>query len=99
MCPPSLDAVRVFSHMSERYGYRIANGQDHLQGRVFRLGHMGALTNRDVLGLLEHVELTLRDLGYHRARVGVGLQVAEQILSGGRPSPLRERAMNDAPRS
>jgi len=80
-CPPGLDGTRVFSHMFDRYGYRIANGQDQLKGSIFRLGHMGQLTTDDILGLIDRVEQTLRDLGVAIPGVGVGVAAAQRSLA------------------
>jgi aspartate aminotransferase-like enzyme len=81
-CSEGLDGMKVVSHLFDRYGYRIANGQDHLKGQVFRLGHMGALTDGEVLGFLEHVERALRDLGVDSGRAGAGLDAAAPFLAG-----------------
>jgi aspartate aminotransferase-like enzyme len=79
-CPAGLDGQRVVSHLKERYNYRIANGQDELKGRVFRLGHMGALSRDDLLGLVDRVERTLHDLGAAVPALGTGLEAAERLL-------------------
>jgi aspartate aminotransferase-like enzyme len=79
-CPPGLDGTRVFSHLFDRYGYRIANGQDQLKGSIFRLGHMGQLTKDDILGLLDRVEQTLRDLGVEVPGAGTAVAAAERSI-------------------
>ncbi len=80
-CTDALDGTQVVSHLADRYGYRIANGQDQLKGRVFRLGHMGALTDEDVLGLVDRVERTLKDLGVAGPKEGVALDAAERFIA------------------
>ena len=96
-CPEGLDGTQVVSHLFDRYGYRIANGQDHLKGQVFRLGHMGALTHEEVLGLVDHVERTLRDLGVRSARAGAGIDAAGPILATQRPSATSGRLPDRRP--
>jgi aspartate aminotransferase-like enzyme len=89
-CPEGLDGTRVVSHMADRYSYRIANGQDRLKGQIFRLGHMGVLTEADVLGLLDGVELTLRDLGVLTSRTGVATEAAQQHMTASRQKVVPE---------
>jgi alanine-glyoxylate transaminase/serine-glyoxylate transaminase/serine-pyruvate transaminase len=43
-----------------------------LQGRVFRIGHMGDLNEPMLLGALAAIELALADAGAPHARGGVG---------------------------
>ena len=84
-CPPDLEGTQVVSHLAERYGIRIANGQDHLKGRIFRLGHMGALTDQDLLDLLDRVGSTLRDVWSGApASPRAGLEAAERSLRAAR---------------
>jgi serine---pyruvate transaminase len=96
-CPSGLDGTRVVSHLFDRYGYRIANGQDQLKGNVFRLGHMGALAEQDILGLLDRVEHTLRDLDVEFPRVGIGLEAAERYLAAAKQAAAGNRSPESAP--
>ena len=48
-------------------------------GKVFRIGHMGNLTRKQVLFALESVEKTLDSMGYRFER-GAGLKAAEAVL-------------------
>ena len=41
----------------------IANGQGDLQGKIFRLGHIGWFDIFDITSVLAAVELVLADLG------------------------------------
>jgi aspartate aminotransferase-like enzyme len=90
-CPGGLDGTQVVSHLFDRYGYRIANGQDQLKGNVFRLGHMGKLTEHDILGLLDRVEHTLRDLGVEIPGVGIGVDAAERSIAAARHVAVGEK--------
>lgn len=80
-CPDGLNGKQVVTHLTDRYGYRIANGQDQLEGKVFRLGHMGALTQADILSLIERVEDSLRDLGLPAAGQGRAVLAAEAYIA------------------
>jgi aspartate aminotransferase-like enzyme len=49
--------------MRDKYGIVLAGGQDHLKGNVFRIGHMGNVTYRDIVVTLSALEMTLKELG------------------------------------
>ena len=66
--------------MYERYGYRIARGQDAFRGEMFRLGHMGQLTREDILGLIEAVARTAADLELSGVGAEEALAVAAKAL-------------------
>lgn len=61
VCSNTLTAVKsdkaavIIKKMLEDHDIRIAGGQAHLKGKVFRIGHMGSITK-------EHVEKTLKAL-------------------------------------
>jgi alanine-glyoxylate transaminase / serine-glyoxylate transaminase / serine-pyruvate transaminase len=56
---------------SVRYGVALGRGLAALQGRVFRIGHMGDLNEPMLLGALAAIELALADAGVPHARGGV----------------------------
>lgn len=49
--------------MRDKYGIVLAGGQDHLKGNVFRIGHMGNVTYRDIVVTMSALEMTLKELG------------------------------------
>jgi alanine-glyoxylate transaminase/serine-glyoxylate transaminase/serine-pyruvate transaminase len=55
----------------ERYGVALGRGLTTLQGRVFRIGHMGDLNEPMLLGALGAIELALAEAGVPHARGGV----------------------------
>jgi alanine-glyoxylate transaminase/serine-glyoxylate transaminase/serine-pyruvate transaminase len=69
--PAGHDADRVREIASNRYGVALGRGLAALQGRVFRIGHMGDLNEPMVLGALAAIELALGDAGVPHARGGV----------------------------
>ena len=76
-CPTGVDGTAVVALAQDRYRVRLSNGQDGLKGKVFRVGHMGFLTEGDILGLVHVVERTLADLGY-RGEAGMALAAAQR---------------------
>ncbi len=50
--------------MRDKYRIELAGGQDHLKGNVFRIGHMGNITNREIITTISALEMTLKELGF-----------------------------------
>ena len=71
LMPAGHDADRVREIASVRYGVALGRGLAALQGRVFRIGHMGDLNEPMLLGSLAAIELALADAGVPHARGGV----------------------------
>src|SRR5258706_12113426 len=71
LMPAGHDADRVRTIASERYGVALGRGLSALQGRVFRIGHMGDLNEPMLLGALAAIELALADAGVPHTRGGV----------------------------
>jgi alanine-glyoxylate transaminase/serine-glyoxylate transaminase/serine-pyruvate transaminase len=71
LTPPGHDADKVRTIASERYSVALGRGLGALQGRVFRIGHMGDLNEPMLLGALGAIELALAEAGMPHARGGV----------------------------
>jgi alanine-glyoxylate transaminase/serine-glyoxylate transaminase/serine-pyruvate transaminase len=71
LCPAGHDADTVREIASERYSVALGRGLGALQGRVFRIGHMGDLNEPMLLGALGGIELALAEAGMPHARGGV----------------------------
>ena len=71
LCPAGHDADKVRAIASERYSVALGRGLGALQGRVFRIGHMGDLNEPMLLGALGGIELALAEAGMPHARGGV----------------------------
>jgi aspartate aminotransferase-like enzyme len=63
--------------MRDKYGIVLAGGQDHLKGNVFRIGHMGNVTYRDIVVTLSALEMTLKELGFDIC-LGEGVAAVEE---------------------
>lgn len=68
---PGQDADKVRKIAEERYGVAIGRGLAALQGKVFRIGHMGDLNEPMILGALAAIELALAQAGIPHLRGGV----------------------------
>lgn len=54
-------------------------GQDELTGKIFRIGHRGNISERDLLSVVAALEKVLSALG-HSLKAGDGVRTAEKIL-------------------
>jgi aspartate aminotransferase-like enzyme len=80
--PAGIDGDKVVKHLQDKYNFTIIGGQDHLKGKIFRLGHMGYCGDFDVLGMISATEMALSDLGA-KIKFGEGVAAAHKILHKG----------------
>lgn len=79
--PAQVDAQKVRSLMKKRFDIVLADGQDHLKGKIFRIGHLGFVCDRDILAAISALETVLRELGYEGFSSGAGIAAAAKVLS------------------
>jgi aspartate aminotransferase-like enzyme len=59
---PGLDVSALRKLLRTRYGVVIAGGQGKMTGKMIRVGHLGAVTDGDVVQVLWAVERALEEL-------------------------------------
>ncbi|MGD1698881.1 pyridoxal-phosphate-dependent aminotransferase family protein [Dapis sp. BLCC M229] len=79
--PPEVEAEKVRAIMKKRFDIALAGGQDHLKGKIFRIGHLGFVCERDILNAIAALESTLGELGYESFTSGVGVTAASKVLT------------------
>lgn len=85
--PPSLSVDAIRRTMKERYQIRLADGQEDLKNKIFRVGHMGYVFERDILMTLASLETCLHLLGYRcPSGIGVGSALTEIAALTGSPA-------------
>ncbi|MCK4374505.1 MAG: alanine--glyoxylate aminotransferase family protein [Candidatus Brocadiae bacterium] len=77
--PEGLDTGELINLMRDKYGVTMAGGQDKLKGRAFRIGHMGYVSEEDILVAIGTLEKALAELGYEFEK-GAALRAAQQAL-------------------
>ena len=77
--PQGLDGTRLEKILDEKYGVRVAEGQDHLKGKIIRIAHAGYIGKLDIIAAISALEFSLRDLGY-LVRLGEGVKVVKELL-------------------
>jgi len=75
------DGVRsLLSRLRESHGLVIAGGQGPFEGRLLRIGHLGAIDAADTMALVAAFEAGTREQGWTTAAVGAGLAAAQAVL-------------------
>ena len=82
VAPEGIDAEQLRKEVRSRYDILLAGGQDHLKGKVVRIGHLGFVCDRDVLTAVAAIEATLQQLGLAKAPTGSGVAAAAAELAG-----------------
>jgi len=88
---PSITAIKTDEINAEEFRKTIKNkfdillagGQDHLKGKIFRVGHLGYVNDRDIITVVSAISNTLLDLGKITAQqAGEALLVVSKYLKG-----------------
>jgi aspartate aminotransferase-like enzyme len=102
LTPEGIDSGKIVRHMRDELGVSIQGGQDHLKGKLIRIGHMGYLTPFDMLTAVSAFEIALAKLG-HGFEPGVGVaavqaRIAQALLDAvsGETRPVEIRRMGTA---
>jgi aspartate aminotransferase-like enzyme len=77
--PVGLDAEKIRSIVKKRFDISLAGGQDDLKGKIFRIGHLGFVGDRDILTAVAAIEAALQELG-HEVIPGAGVTAAAKAL-------------------
>ncbi len=77
--PEGLDGRALVARLRDTYGVHVAGGQNHVEGKIFRIGHMGDVDAFDMLTAIAALEMTLADLGYP-VKLGEGTRTATEQL-------------------
>ncbi len=80
--PEGVDEPTLRKMMRSKHGMQIAGGQDHIKGKVIRIGHMGYLDRFDAIAAISALELTLHEMG-HQFELGAGVAAAQRVFAEG----------------
>lgn len=80
VAPAGVEAEQIRATMKKRFDILLAGGQDDLKGKIFRVGHLGFVSDRDILTAIGGLEATLLDLGYDQFTPGAGVAAAAAAL-------------------
>ena len=75
--PPGFDGTRIVTHAASKYGVAFGVGLGDVAGKVFRIGHLGSLTDVMALSGIATAEMVMVDLGLP-IRLGAGVAAAQE---------------------
>ena len=81
--PEGIDSGEVMKVARERYDLALGVGLGRVRGKIFRIGHLGALNELEVLGTLGGVEMALIESGV-KIELGAGVAAAQRSFVAGR---------------
>ncbi|RPI62979.1 MAG: alanine--glyoxylate aminotransferase family protein [Planctomycetaceae bacterium] len=79
MYPAGIEDKKFRKVLREKYGCSVAGGQDALDGKMFRISHMGYVDPVDTIGLVAAIEFVLADSGV-KVEIGKGVAAAAKVL-------------------
>jgi aspartate aminotransferase-like enzyme len=80
LMPENIKYKDLAELLRSKYGVVIGGGLSKLQGKIFRIGHLGSISNMDTYAVMGAVEMALYELGY-KVQLGIAAKaVAETLL-------------------
>ena len=58
-----IDAEELRKKVKNKFDILLAGGQDHLKSKIFRVGHLGYINDRDIITVISAISSTLLEMG------------------------------------
>jgi len=81
MAPEGFNGTDVVTLAASKYGVAFGVGLGEVAGKLFRIGHLGSLTDVMLLSGLATAEMCMADLGWP-VKLGSGVAAAQEYLRG-----------------
>lgn len=81
MTPTGIDGNALVSHADATYGVSFGAGLGLVAGKLFRIGHLGMLTEAQALAGLAVAEMAMADMGIN-VPMGAGVAAAQEVFRG-----------------
>lgn len=81
--PSELEPDSVYQGLQKMANFTIAGGQEHVKGKIFRIGHMGYVDELDLISAFGALEMVLMQLGYEKFSPGDSLKASLPLLKDG----------------
>ena len=79
--PENVDAENIRKAIKSDFDILLAGGQDHLKGKIFRIGHLGFVNDRDIISVISALESTLDKMGKLKSPIGQGIAKTISVLN------------------
>ncbi|HAJ56688.1 MAG TPA: aminotransferase [Candidatus Omnitrophica bacterium] len=77
--PQGIDGEKLVKAMRDEYGVTIAGGQGEMKGKLFRIAHMGYISEFDIILGISCLEKVFKKMGYD-FELGSGVKAAQEVL-------------------
>ena len=75
--PTGFDSAKIVTHAANKYGVAFGVGLGDVTGKVFRIGHLGSMTDVMALAGIATVEMVMTDLEIN-IKLGSGVAAAQE---------------------
>ncbi len=89
--PEGFNATDIVSHAADKYGVAFGVGLGEVAGKVFRIGHLGSLTDVMALSGIATAEMCMVDLGLD-VKLGSGVAAAQEYYRNNAVTNTRSMA-------
>ncbi|MFY1709348.1 L-aspartate--glyoxylate aminotransferase BhcA [Tritonibacter scottomollicae] len=89
--PEGFNATDIVTHAADKYGVAFGVGLGEVAGKVFRIGHLGSLTDVMALSGIATAEMCMVDLGLD-IKLGSGVAAAQNYYRGNAASAQQDAA-------
>ncbi|MBO9409459.1 aminotransferase class V-fold PLP-dependent enzyme [Shimia sp. R9_1] len=89
--PEGFNATDIVTHAASKYGVAFGVGLGEVAGKVFRIGHLGSLTDVMALSGIATAEMCMADLGLD-ITLGSGVAAAQDYYRGNTAVPRQDAA-------
>ncbi len=89
--PEGFNATDIVTHAAEKYGVAFGVGLGEVAGKVFRIGHLGSLTDVMALSGIATAEMCMADLGLN-IELGSGVAAAQDYYRGNAATAQKDAA-------
>ena len=79
--PEGFNATEIVTHAADKYGVAFGIGLGEVAGKVFRIGHLGSMTDVMALSGIATAEMCMVDLGLD-IKLGSGVAAAQEYYRG-----------------
>jgi len=79
--PEGIEYKEFAEILNDKYGVVVSGGLQKLQGKIFRIGHLGSIHNTDIYGIMSAIEVVLVELGY-KVELGTAAKALSKVFLG-----------------
>ena len=65
--PEGIDGIDLIETLRTEHNVVLADGPGSLEGKIFRIGHMGAVTETEILEMFDALRIVLEKMGHQIA--------------------------------